>query len=44
VDDILAGHVSEPSDVARTVSYLSSPDSDHMTGQTVLIDGGIDFS
>ncbi len=44
VDNILAGRVSEPSDVAKLVSYLSGPDSDHMTGQTVLIDGGINFS
>lgn len=44
VDGILAGRVSEPADVAKLVSYLSGPDSDHMTGQTVLIDGGINFS
>lgn len=44
VDNILAGRVSEPADVAKLVSYLSGPDSDHMTGQTVLIDGGINFS
>ena len=44
VDNILAGRVSEPEDVAKLVSYLSGPDSDHMTGQTVLIDGGINFS
>lgn len=44
VDNILACRVSEPADVAKLVSYLSGPDSDHMTGQTVLIDGGINFS
>ncbi|PAU92267.1 diacetyl reductase [Kocuria sp. WN036] len=44
VDNILAGRVSEPADVAKLVSYLSGSDSDHMTGQTVLIDGGINFS
>jgi meso-butanediol dehydrogenase/(S,S)-butanediol dehydrogenase/diacetyl reductase len=44
VDNILLGRVSEPADVAKLVSYLSGPDSDHMTGQTVLIDGGINFS
>jgi len=44
VDNILAGRVSEPEDVAKLVSYLAGPDSDHMTGQTVLIDGGINFS
>jgi len=31
-------------DVAKTVSYLASPDSDFMTGQTLIIDGGICFS
>ncbi|MFJ2662467.1 acetoin reductase [Arthrobacter koreensis] len=44
VDSILAGRVSEPEDVAKLVSFLSGRDSDHMTGQTVLIDGGINFS
>lgn len=44
VDKILAGRVSEPADVAKLVSYLAGSDSDHMTGQTVLIDGGINFS
>ncbi|WP_029150874.1 acetoin reductase [Microbacterium indicum] len=41
---ILLGRVSVPDDVAKLVSYLASPDSDYMTGQTVLIDGGIQFS
>lgn len=44
VDGILAGRVSVPEDVAKLVSFLSGPDSDHMTGQTVLIDGGINFA
>ncbi|MCC2976733.1 SDR family oxidoreductase [Sphingomonas sp. PL-96] len=43
-ESILMGRVSEPDDVAKLVSYLASPDSDYMTGQTVLIDGGIQFS
>jgi len=30
-----------PEDVAKCVSYLASPDSDYMTGQTLVIDGGI---
>ena len=41
---ILMGRVSEPEDVAKLVSYLASADSDYMTGQSVLIDGGIQFS
>lgn len=38
------GRVSVPEDVASYVSYLASPDSDYMTGQSVMIDGGIQFS
>lgn len=41
---IALGRVEEPSDVASFVSYLASPDSDYMTGQSVMIDGGIQFS
>jgi meso-butanediol dehydrogenase/(S,S)-butanediol dehydrogenase/diacetyl reductase len=36
--------MSEPSDVAALVSYLAGPDFDYMTGQSVLIDGGMVFS
>lgn len=43
-ESIHLGRVSEPGDVAKLVSYLASPDSDYMTGQSVLIDGGIQFS
>jgi meso-butanediol dehydrogenase/(S,S)-butanediol dehydrogenase/diacetyl reductase len=38
------GRVSIPEDVAAFVSYLASPDSDYMTGQSVMIDGGIQFA
>lgn len=38
------GRVSVPDDVARMVSYLASEDSDYVTGQTLLVDGGIQFS
>ncbi|WCE05307.1 acetoin reductase [Pseudoxanthomonas sp. JBR18] len=41
---IALGRVSVPQDVAQFVSYLASPDSDYMTGQSVMIDGGIQFS
>jgi meso-butanediol dehydrogenase/(S,S)-butanediol dehydrogenase/diacetyl reductase len=43
-DLIALGRVSVPEDVAAFVSYLASPDSDYMTGQSVMIDGGIQFS
>ena len=31
-------------DLAGPAFYLASPDSDFMTGQTLLIDGGLNFS
>lgn len=41
---IALGRTSVPEDVAKTVSYLSGSDSDYMTGQTLVIDGGIIFN
>ena len=41
---IALGRTSTPEDVANFVSYLASKDSDYMTGQSVMIDGGIQFS
>ncbi len=41
---ITLGRLSEPEDVAACVSYLASPDSDYMTGQSLLIDGGMVFN
>jgi meso-butanediol dehydrogenase / (S,S)-butanediol dehydrogenase / diacetyl reductase len=41
---IALGRVETPEDVASFVSYLASRDSDYMTGQSVMIDGGILFS
>ncbi|RAT14663.1 MULTISPECIES: (S)-acetoin forming diacetyl reductase [Lonsdalea] len=41
---ITLGRLSEPEDVAACVSYLASPDSNYMTGQSLLIDGGMVFS
>lgn len=43
VEGITMGRASTPDDVAGFVSYLAGPDSDYMTGQTPLIDGGIVF-
>ena len=43
-DTITLGRPETPEDVAKFVSYLASADSDYMTGQSVLIDGGIIFS
>lgn len=41
---ILMGRVSVPEDVAKTASFLAGSESDYMTGQTLIIDGGMQFS
>lgn len=38
---ITLGRIQTPDDVAGFVSYLSGPDADYMTGQSVMIDGGV---
>jgi len=38
---ILLGRVAQPSDVVGTVRFLASPASDYMTGQVLMIDGGM---
>lgn len=40
-NDILLGRVSQPEDVLGTASFLASSDSDYMTGQLIMIDGGM---
>ncbi len=35
------GRAQTPEDVAAFVSFLADPDSDYMTGQSPLIDGGL---
>ncbi len=39
--EILKGRVATPRDITGTTTYLASPDSDYMTGQIVMIDGGM---
>ena len=39
--DILRGRVATPADITGTTTYLASRDSDYMTGQIVMIDGGM---
>lgn len=41
VEGIALGRAETPEDVAAFVSYLAGPDSDYMTGQAPLIDGGL---
>jgi meso-butanediol dehydrogenase/(S,S)-butanediol dehydrogenase/diacetyl reductase len=38
---ILLGRVAQPTDIVGTVRFLASPASDYMTGQVLLIDGGM---
>ena len=35
------GRVGKPEEVARAVLFLASKDSDYITGQTIIVDGGI---
>ncbi|MGR3271587.1 SDR family NAD(P)-dependent oxidoreductase [Thalassococcus profundi] len=41
VGSIALGRAQTPRDVASLVSYLAGPDSDYMTGQSIVIDGGM---
>lgn len=38
---ILKGHAAAPEELAGTAVFLASKDSDYMTGQTIMIDGGM---
>lgn len=39
--EILKGRVAQPQDITGTTTFLASKDSDYMTGQIVMIDGGM---
>lgn len=41
VEGIALGRAQTPEDVAALVSFLAGPDSDYITGQSILTDGGI---
>lgn len=43
-EGIALGRVETPEDVAKLVSFLAGPDSDYITGQTILVDGGIVYA
>lgn len=40
---IALGRLSEPEDVANAVAFLAGHDSDYITGQTLIVDGGMQF-
>lgn len=42
-DNVALGRLSKPEDVAKAVSFLAGPDSDYITGQTIIVDGGMVF-
>ena len=37
----ILGRVAEPEDIARVVSFLCSEAARHITGQTIIVDGGL---
>ena len=38
------GRLETPDDVAGVVSFLASPDAGYITGQSIVVDGGMWFS
>jgi 3-oxoacyl-[acyl-carrier protein] reductase len=36
-----AGRLGEPADIARAVQFLAAPESDYLTGQVLVVDGGL---
>jgi meso-butanediol dehydrogenase/(S,S)-butanediol dehydrogenase/diacetyl reductase len=40
-EGILRGRVARPGDITGTTTFLAAPDSDYMTGQIIMIDGGM---
>lgn len=36
-----AGRLGEPADIARVVQFLTAPENDYLTGQVIVVDGGL---
>lgn len=43
-NNITIGRLSTTTDVANVVSFLAGPDSDYITGQSIIVDGGMVFN
>lgn len=41
VESIMLGRIETPEDVAGVVSFFASPKADYVTGQVLLVDGGM---
>lgn len=44
IDGIALGRGEQPADVANLVSFLADKKSDYITGQSIMVDGGINFA
>jgi 3-oxoacyl-[acyl-carrier protein] reductase len=41
LDRVALGRAGRPEDVAAAVAYLAGPGGDYVTGQTLVVDGGL---
>lgn len=41
LENIPAGRLGEPEDIAKAVAFLCSPDASYITGQTISVNGGL---
>lgn len=41
ISAIPLGRMGDPRDIAKTVAFLASPDASYITGQTIIVDGGM---